>query len=112
MNGSVGLVQGVYGFIAGLWPLVSIGTVQRVTRPIVDLWLVNTGSVIVTEIDGQHGSEVMPSRLGASHRARGPSGVTHPAASTCTRPVAYAGAVYGGVGVTGRHPPGHWWTYG
>jgi hypothetical protein len=52
MNNSVTLVLGVYGFIAGLWPLVSIGTVQRVTGPIVDLWLVNTVGMIDTEMDG------------------------------------------------------------
>jgi hypothetical protein len=59
-----------------------------------------------TEI-GQHVSGVMPKCcLGGSPRARYLLGATYPAFSTRTITRACAGAVYGGVGVTGLHPPG------
>src|SRR5918999_525478 len=50
MNGSVALIQGIYFFMTGVWPLVSIDTFQRVTGPKVDLWLVNTVGVLVAVI--------------------------------------------------------------
>jgi CHASE2 domain-containing sensor protein len=42
--------QGIYYLITGLWPLVSIGTFQRVTSPKTDLWLVNTVGVLIAVI--------------------------------------------------------------
>ena len=44
------LTRGVYYLPAGIWPLVSIGTFQRVTGPKVDLWLVKTAGVLITAI--------------------------------------------------------------
>ena len=93
MNGAVALVRGVYVLMTGLWLRVSIGTFHRVTGLKVDLWVVNTVGVMVTVIDGQHSSEVMPSGLGGSHRTRGPSGYPTPHSSNRTRPLACAGAV-------------------
>ena len=37
MNSAVALVQGWYFLMIGLWPLVGIGTFQRLTGPKVDL---------------------------------------------------------------------------
>jgi hypothetical protein len=37
MNGAVALVQGVYFLMTGLWLLVSIGTVHRLTGLNIDL---------------------------------------------------------------------------
>jgi len=44
------LVQGVYYFLTGVWPLVSIDTFQMVTGPKTDLWLVRTVGVLITVI--------------------------------------------------------------
>src|SRR4051812_3941777 len=44
--------QGAYYLITGVWPLVSIGTFQRVTGPKTDLWLVKTVGVLVAVIGG------------------------------------------------------------
>ena len=41
------LAQGAYYVITGVWPLVSIGTFQKVTGPKTDLWLVKTVGVVV-----------------------------------------------------------------
>lgn len=43
----VSLVQGIYYLFTGIWPLVSIGTFQKVTGPKTDLWLVRTVGVVV-----------------------------------------------------------------
>ena len=50
MRGNVILIQGLYFFVTGVWPLVSIGTFQKVTGPKTDLWLVKTVGVIVAII--------------------------------------------------------------
>jgi hypothetical protein len=52
MNGYVALGQGLYYVMTGLWPLVSIGTFQRVTGPKTDLWLVKTVGVLIAVIGG------------------------------------------------------------
>lgn len=40
--------QGLYYFISGIWPLLSITTFQYVTGPKVDIWLVKTvGSLLM-----------------------------------------------------------------
>lgn len=41
------LVQGVYYFLTGVWPLVSIDTFQMVTGPKMDLWLVQTVGALI-----------------------------------------------------------------
>lgn len=46
----VAWVQGGYFLVTGIWPLVSIGTFERVTGPKVDRWLVKTVGVLVTVI--------------------------------------------------------------
>jgi len=43
-------LQGVYYLLTGVWPLVSIGSFQRVTGPKTDLWLVRTVGVLVAVI--------------------------------------------------------------
>src|SRR4051794_35743213 len=41
------ILQGGYFLFAGIWPLISIETFQRVTGPKTDLWLVKTvGSLV------------------------------------------------------------------
>jgi hypothetical protein len=42
--------QGLYYLFTGIWPLVSIGTFQRVTGPKNDLWLVKTVGVLVCAV--------------------------------------------------------------
>jgi hypothetical protein len=44
--------QGLFYVATGLWPLVDIGSFQRVTGPKTDLWLVKTVGVLVTVIGG------------------------------------------------------------
>jgi hypothetical protein len=46
----VALVQGGYYFLSGIWPLVSIGTFQKITGPKHDLWLVKTVGLIIAVI--------------------------------------------------------------
>jgi hypothetical protein len=43
-------LQGIYFFVTGIWPLVSIGTFQWVTGPKVDLWLVKTVGLLIAVI--------------------------------------------------------------
>lgn len=43
-------VQGIYFFLTGIWPIVSIGTFMRVTGPKVDLWLVKTVGALIAVI--------------------------------------------------------------
>ncbi|MDP9375197.1 MAG: hypothetical protein M3Q65_22650 [Chloroflexota bacterium] len=50
LGAPLALVQGVYYLVTGIWPLVSIGTFQKVTGPKVDLWLVKTAGVLITAI--------------------------------------------------------------
>jgi len=45
---SISLAQGLYYAATGVWPLVSIGTFQKVTGPKTDLWLVKTVGVLVS----------------------------------------------------------------
>ena len=42
--------QGVYYLVTGIWPLVHMGSFQRVTGPKVDGWLVQTAGVLITAI--------------------------------------------------------------
>ena len=44
---TLALLQGLYFFVTGIWPLLSISSFQAVTGPKTDLWLVKTvGSLI------------------------------------------------------------------
>jgi energy-converting hydrogenase Eha subunit E len=42
--------QGIFYLATGVWPLVSIGTFQRVTGPKVDLWLVKTVGLLISVV--------------------------------------------------------------
>lgn len=44
------LLQGIYYFITGIWPLVHIRSFMAVTGPKTDLWLVKTVGVLVAVI--------------------------------------------------------------
>jgi hypothetical protein len=46
----VALVQGIYFFVTGLWPLLSMRTFLIVTGPKTDLWLVKTVGMILAVI--------------------------------------------------------------
>jgi hypothetical protein len=46
----VALVQGIYFFVTGLWPLITINTFQKVTGSKTDLWLVKTVGIILATI--------------------------------------------------------------
>jgi hypothetical protein len=46
----VALVQGIYFFVTGIWPLLSMKTFLRVTGPKTDLWLVKTVGIILAVI--------------------------------------------------------------
>jgi hypothetical protein len=50
MEYSVALVQGIYFFVAGVWPIISINSFQLVTGPKTDLWLVKTVGIILSVI--------------------------------------------------------------
>ncbi|MFL6198178.1 MAG: hypothetical protein ACJ76J_03290 [Thermoanaerobaculia bacterium] len=43
-------IQGIFYFVTGVWPLVSIGTFMMVTGPKVDLWLVKTVGLLIAVI--------------------------------------------------------------
>jgi hypothetical protein len=49
---SLALAQGFYYVTTGIWPLLSIGTFQKVTGPKTDLWLVKTVGVLVSVTGG------------------------------------------------------------
>jgi len=55
----VAFAQAAYYLVTGIWPLVSIGTFQKVTGPKTDLWLVKTVGVIVAVIGGVIGSAAL-----------------------------------------------------
>jgi energy-converting hydrogenase Eha subunit E len=44
------VLQGTYFAAAGVWPLVSMGTFERVTGPKIDDWLVKTVGVLIAVI--------------------------------------------------------------
>lgn len=50
MDSLVALVQGIYFFVTGVWPIFSIRTFQMVTGPKTDLWLVKTVGIILAVI--------------------------------------------------------------
>ena len=58
-------LQGVYFFLAGVWPLLHMPSFLAVTGPKVDLWLVKTVGVLIAVI----GAALL---LGARRRSVGP----------------------------------------
>ena len=42
------LIQGLYYFLSGLWPLISIQSFMLITGPKQDIWLVKTVGVLIT----------------------------------------------------------------
>jgi hypothetical protein len=46
----VSLLQGIYYFITGMWPILSRRTFELITGPKVDFWLVRTIGGIITVI--------------------------------------------------------------
>jgi hypothetical protein len=75
VNSRITLVQGLYFFLTGVWPLVSIRTFQWVTGPKKDLWLVKTvgvmvavigGGLLCAQASGDYGSPVLVIGLGSA----------------------------------------------
>lgn len=71
----VALVQGIYFFVTGVWPLVSMKTFLMITGPKTDLWLVKTVGVIlavigavliVAQVNGQINTPIMILALGSA----------------------------------------------
>jgi len=50
MEHPVALVQGIYFFFTGIWPILSMKTFLLVTGPKTDLWLVKTVGLILATI--------------------------------------------------------------
>jgi hypothetical protein len=50
MDNKVALVQGIYFFITGIWPILSMSTFLKITGPKTDLWLVKTVGLILAVI--------------------------------------------------------------
>ena len=46
----VALVQGIYFFVFGVWPILHMGSFLKVTGPKTDLWLVKTVGLILAVI--------------------------------------------------------------
>lgn len=46
----IALVQGIYFFVFGIWPILSMSTFLKITGPKTDLWLVRTVGLILTVI--------------------------------------------------------------
>ena len=44
------LIQGIYYFISGMWPLLDIDSFMLITGPKTDIWLVKTVGVLVVMI--------------------------------------------------------------
>src|SRR5512141_1763548 len=52
MEYRVAVVQGIYFFITGIWPILSMKTFLLITGPKTDLWLVKTVGLILAVIGG------------------------------------------------------------
>lgn len=50
MDNFVALVQGMYFFVTGIWPMFSMRTFLLITGPKTDLWLVKTVGLILAVI--------------------------------------------------------------
>jgi energy-converting hydrogenase Eha subunit E len=50
MNVLIALLQGIYFFVTGIWPLISLNTFMKITGPKTDIWLVKTVGCILAAI--------------------------------------------------------------
>jgi len=50
MDYLVALIQGIYFFVSGIWPIISMRTFLKVTGPKTDLWLVKTVGIVLAVI--------------------------------------------------------------
>jgi hypothetical protein len=50
MHSTVALIQGIYFFVFGIWPLLHMASFLKVTGPKTDLWLVKTVGIILAVI--------------------------------------------------------------
>ena len=62
------LTQGGFYFLTGIWPIISIGTFQKITGPKNDLWLVKTVGVLISVIGAAlllagYRGEIVPSTV-------------------------------------------------
>lgn len=60
--------QGGFYFLTGIWPIISIGTFQKITGPKNDLWLVKTVGVLISVIGASllfagYRGEIVPSTI-------------------------------------------------
>jgi hypothetical protein len=49
----VALIQGIYFFVFGIWPILSMSTFLKITGPKTDLWLVKTVGLILAQINAE-----------------------------------------------------------
>ena len=75
MEYPVALVQGIYFFVTGIWPLVSMETFLKITGPKTDLWLVKTvGSIlavigavlILAQVNGEITASIVVLAMGSA----------------------------------------------
>jgi hypothetical protein len=52
LDAALATAQGLYYFVTGVWPLVSIRSFEAVTGPKTDRWLVKTVGVLIGVIGG------------------------------------------------------------
>ena len=62
------LTQGGFYFLTGIWPIISIGTFQKITGPKYDLWLVKTVGGLIAVIGASllfsgYRGEILPSTI-------------------------------------------------
>ena len=50
MDHLAALIQGIYFFVSGIWPILHMGSFLKVTGPKTDLWLVRTVGIILAVI--------------------------------------------------------------
>ena len=71
----VALAQGIYFFVTGIWPFLSMRTFLMVTGPKTDLWLVKTVGIIlavigavliVAQMNGEINTSVMILAMGSA----------------------------------------------
>ena len=74
MDYLVALVQGIYFFVTGIWPLLHMKSFLKVTGPKTDLWLVKTVGVIlavigvvliVAQVNGEINSSIILLAIGS-----------------------------------------------
>lgn len=50
MEHLIGLVQGIYFLVFGIWPIIHMNSFLRITGPKIDLWLVKTVGMLLVVI--------------------------------------------------------------